>query len=66
MYRTTAERDRLWERDQIHFAEVAHQYACMDVPTIGMCLACKVEEGHCPEKIELLKELERNGYGKNQ
>lgn len=57
MYRTEAERDNLWNRDQIHYAEIAEQYRCDNVPTIGDCLRCDIDPDLCKNKAEIAKEI---------
>ena len=56
MYRTEAERKGLWERDQIHYAEIAHQYPCCDVPTVLGCLHCKIDPDLCKNKAGIISE----------
>ena len=57
MFRTKEERENLWQRDQVYFAEIAHEYLCCDVPTITQCLLCTHEPDKCKNKAEALKAL---------
>lgn len=49
------ERENLWQRDQVRFAEVAHNYPCCDVPTITMCMLCGKANEHCQNRAEARK-----------
>ena len=57
MFRRADERQALWERNQIHFAEVAYEYPCCDVPTITQCLLCTHDPERCKNKAEVVKAL---------
>ena len=56
MFWTKKEREDLWQWDQVRFAEIAHNYACCDVPTITQCLLC-THDNKCKNKAEIFKAL---------
>lgn len=69
------ERQGLWERNQIRFAEISHEYLCCDVPTITKCILCTVAESDCKNRAEADKAIRnfqthggksRNGCGTNK
>lgn len=37
------EKAELWEKDQIMYAELAHNYQCCDLPTKEHCLECIID-----------------------
>jgi len=43
MFRTEDERRGLWDRDQVHYTEIAHDYVCLAVPTLEGCLKCGMD-----------------------
>lgn len=57
MFWTKEEREDLWQRDQIRFAEIAHEYLCCDVPTITQCRICTHYPDQCRNKAEVLRML---------
>ena len=62
MFYREDERQELWERNQIHFAEIAHQYFCCDVPTLKMCFECDVNKMDCKNKAELIRIKDETAY----
>ena len=55
MFWTESERKAFWDRDQIRFAEVAYNYMCCDVPTVGLCVECGFAPDKCENKMEVGK-----------
>jgi len=70
VYWTEKERQELWERDQVRFAEISHNYLCCDVPTITKCILCTHNPKQCLNRKEAEKAirnykewgLPRSGY----
>lgn len=59
MFYTEKEQEEKWKRDQIKFAEVAHQYPCCMIPTLEMCFRCTADPDNCKNKTELNRVLDR-------
>jgi hypothetical protein len=57
MIYTKKERQELWERHPIFFAEKAHEFPCCDIPTFEMCLKCKIKD--CENKREIEEALKK-------
>lgn len=66
MFHTKSERSELWRQSQILFAEVAHQYPCCDVPTLGVCYLCGITPSECKNKQEILNLLEQFKLSKTE
>ena len=61
MFRTEDERRDLWNRDQGHYAAIAHDYVCCSVPTLEGCLKCDTQ---FVKNCKNYKELKRVGLVK--
>jgi hypothetical protein len=53
MFWTEKERQSFWERDEVRFAELAHEYLCCDIPTLRLCKKCDMKPKTCPNKKDL-------------
>lgn len=57
MFYSKDERDKLWERSQVGFAEKAHEFPCCDVPTVDACWKCKIDPSDCKNKAEIVRAI---------
>ena len=56
MFYREDERKAFWKRNQVKFAEKAHEFICCNIPTIAMCIQCDGRAyRNCPNKLEIKK-----------
>ena len=53
MIYTEEEKKEMWERDQVYFAERAHEFPCCEIPTLSLCLKCDLN--YCVNLRELIR-----------
>jgi hypothetical protein len=51
------EKESFWKRDQVRFAEKAHEFLCCDIPTVAGCAACEKKPDQCENKMELFRAM---------
>lgn len=66
MFWTKDEREAFWKRNQIGFAELAHEYLCCDVPTVTACALCDKKPEECKNKAEIEKAIINFTYTKKE
>ena len=57
MIYTEKEKQELWERSQVAYAEKAHEFPCCKVPTLTSCILCVFGEDECDNKKEVAEVL---------
>ena len=62
MFYRQDEREGLWQRNQISFAERAHEYPCCDVPTVTACVLCDINPLDCKNREEILKAIHNKRF----